>query len=1645
MSADGTINIDILLNKKEEFLNDAKKIDEILKALGKNTGEQMDASFTNEAKTLETKAKNTKKVIDLTFEKPVEVEIKAEDTEVKNSSEKVKKKLDEIPNKKETKIDAETQNAQKNIEKLGKKVEESGQSFSKLKEIIAGTFVGMLAAKGVEKVTSSLSCWIEQIGAVQDAHIKLKNTLGLSEEQAKSYAAVTRGLFTSGYVDSIEDATDVVKTLNTQLKEMPSGDMARISRYATILRDQFDMDLNESLRGINSLMTNFGLSADEAFDYMIKGAQRGLDKTDELGDNLAEYGQIWSQAGFDVKNMFGILENGLKSGAYNLDKVNDFVKEFTISLNDGRIEENLNSFSDDTKQLFNQFKAGKATASDVFKSVISDLKNTQNQQEKLSTASTIWSALGEDNAMKVIESLGDVNDAYENVSGTAEKTAEETEKSFGVRFKSTIRQVEALLIPVGNKILDITEKYMPSFGEVSGKVFGGIWTSVDKVCSYLDSHKKNIVDIIDNGKKILGIVADTTWTVFKDILNLISGFLGDVNENGKKAQDPLQQIDDILTNLAKHKDEIERVTKIVLAMWATKKIFAFISAVKEAKKALMELKAVELITGDSGLLNFKGLKIGKGTNKATKGAEEVLEGAEAAKSLTKLGKVGEVAKGGLKTAGRGIAGLDVLFSLFELIGINKNNAGKKVGAATGSLGGTVAGGVAGATIGSAVPVIGTAVGGAIGAGLGALGGTALGKKLGGEIQQGLKKYGPTIKKTLGNFFTGKLGWEQSLGKSASSAVKTANKTISSFGKIISKKFEPVKKLLSSLGKNITSTFNSVQKNISKVIGSISKTLSSFGKTIKKTISPIVEVIIHIFRTAFWIIYGTIRLVFQGIEKIVKKFFKWVSPYISKALEGISKTLKSLIKIVQSIWDNIYNITHEVWNKICKIAKGIWENIKKFIVTPVKTAWKDVEGFFGKIFNIGKDIFGKLCDFVRDTWKAIKKNIIEPISEVLKPVEKVVSSIFDSVSTWFGKIWNTVSSVFGDIVKAATDLPKNIGNAISGGIDYILSSVKDIANTMIDWISKGVNGVLHGINWVLDKVHAPKDVKWKDWKPKKFAQGTKGKTSEGQFAIINDAPGADYQELVLHPDGKARVYEGRNRLTYLPKGSEVLEGSKTKDLLNILDIPKYKEGTGKGVLSTLWEQAKDIGENVMDFIDDPLSLLKGAVKKFVNFGNDLIDPYYTIAKGGVSHLINGVKDWFIDKIQSLVGSSGSFDGVMNGNGVYQYLVDIANQAISKFGMSGITSGYRPGDRYWHGKHQAIDIAYPASMNYSGKYFEPANWVFDNFADKVGYVITQGKVRDRSGQSGQPATGVWETWPDNDHYDHLHITGKLGTGEISKGASGSGAERWRGQVIKAANMVGFPTDKSHIDRIIAQIQTESGGNEKAVQGNIGDINNITGDLAKGLMQTISATFNAYKVPGHDNIFNGFDNILAALRYIMSRYGVGSGFFANIGMGHGYANGGWASIPSIFGEVPGEPEVAINPKRDTADELIIEAINARTKEAPHSLAAKISKVLQSAKQDMQSILPESSKIPTSSQSIASRYTTIKSNRNMEHDSDRAVNLLSEMLKATKEQTMALINQPAPMVDGHSFFKEGAAMIHQTQMTYQNSANRRRGIMNN
>jgi SLT domain proteins len=83
----------------------------------------------------------------------------------------------------------------------------------------------------------------------------------------------------------------------------------------------------------------------------------------------------------------------------------------------------------------------------------------------------------------------------------------------------------------------------------------------------------------------------------------------------------------------------------------------------------------------------------------------------------------------------------------------------------------------------------------------------------------------------------------------------------------------------------------------------------------------------------------------------------------------------------------------------------------------------------------------------------------------------------------------------------------------------------------------------------------------------------------------------------------------------------------------------------------------------------------------------------------------------------------------------------------------------------------------------------------------------------------------------------------------------------------------------------IKYESGGNPNAI--NRWDSNAAAGHPSKGLMQTIDPTFSRWALPGHTDIWNPVDNIIAGVRYAIGRYGSVSAVPGVVGMkdGTGY----------------------------------------------------------------------------------------------------------------------------------------------------------------
>lgn len=528
-----------------------------------------------------------------------------------------------------------------------------------------------------------------------------------------------------------------------------------------------------------------------------------------------------------------------------------------------------------------------------------------------------------------------------------------------------------------------------------------------------------------------------------------------------------------------------------------------------------------------------------------------------------------------------------------------------------------------------------------------------------------------------------------------------------------------------------------------------------------------------------------------------------------------------------------------------------------------------------------------------------------------------------------------SEVFDKITGWATELGEKIGKGLGDGVKSVKDGAGKIFDGIVGVIGDGVNGVIEGIKWVLKRVGAGSAADAMEWwsvpKYPNYAKGTN--YHPGGPALVNDGLGSNYQEAYRTPDGRTGIFPAqRNLMVNLPKGTSVLSGPKTAAMYG---VPAYANGVGEW-LKEKWDGAKEIASDIWSYASNPKKLLNAAVSKFVNL-TDAVEPALSMAKGAVGTIAEGSYEWVKSKFdKGYEAQNSSFDGSMGNWGVYKYLYDIARKTVDRYPGMRITSGFRPGDPHSHGKHQAIDVAYPASMNGSSKYFAPANWVFDNFASKVAYVITQGKVRDRKGMSGTGSSGSWVRWPQNDHYDHLHINGSLGASDIDKnagfgaiGGAAVGNGGWTSKIKQAASKLGQRISSSEINGVLAQIQRESGGNQSITQSSaVWDINMANGNPAKGLLQYIPSTFNAYKLRGYENIFNGYHQLLAFFNNSNWRYDLPYGRRGWGPTGRrivGYENGGLVTQDGLYRMGEGNKKEMVIPleKPQRAAELIQQAV--------------------------------------------------------------------------------------------------------------------------
>ncbi len=700
---------------------------------------------------------------------------------------------------------------------------------------------------------------------------------------------------------------------------------------------------------------------------------------------------------------------------------------------------------------------------------------------------------------------------------------------------------------------------------------------------------------------------------------------------------------------------------------------------------------------------------------------------------------------------------------------------------------------------------------------------------------------------------------------------------------------------------------------------------------------------------------------DGLVKSVKDFSKGVVEKFKVGFKAVVKAGKATIDFFKKDWKEIllflinpvaggFALIYKHNKKFKDFVDGIWKTAQNF----GKTFWKGLTGFFG---NIGKKLdsgYDKVTDFIGK-------------------IKSKTTDMWNHIKNGFKAMWDGMKTLAGNGINAVIKIP-------NAGIS-------------------GINNLIHDFGGSKNAIGKIPEVKFATGTGmfsnvrRAITQPTLAMLNDG-----HDSPETGHQEAVIMPNGEMVLPQGRNKRMVLPAGAEVLNATELKMLMSMQAMP-FASGTGfwsklwdstTSIAGNAWDGIKDTAKKfteMLGFIGGAIKDPAGTLAKKFNpnankldgafnpLGNALFKTPKTQAKGWWSELWNmaqsatdsgggsmsaigddyrfkqmakdsGADPWgyFYRECVSFVASRLANEGVKPslfshlGNGSDWVNAPVPHTRNPKPGMVAVyNNGQFP-------NHVAIVNSVKDGMisgeeynfNNNGQYHKYSNRPISGVTTFLDYGIKGGTssaddkpLKDKNSPLQKlikKQVGGMFDWISK-------FLAPADDGEPADGAQGSGVARWRNTVIKALKKNGFEATNDQVSAWMRVIQRESNGNPKAV--NNWDSNAMAGIPSKGLVQTIEPTFNAYKHKGHDNIFNGYDNLLAGIAYMKARYGSDASAFARVSGPMGYANGGLVSKNGIYELAEGNMPEYIIPtdmaKRGRAWSLLAEVVGKFAGEAP------------------------------------------------------------------------------------------------------------------
>lgn len=423
--------------------------------------------------------------------------------EIINTENKYKNLSEEL--KKFNQANSNWTKAGKKAEEFGKKIDNVSKKIDKVGDNLTTKLTAPIIALGTVAVTTGAS--------LEKSVDKYIATTGKSIEETEKYKEILTNINNSNFGDGFEDIANSMAIVEQQMRGInEASELENITKKAYYLKDAFDSEINESVRAAKMMMEQWGISADESFELINQGYQKGLDKNGDLLDSINEYSVHFRQIGLSATDMFNTFELGAESGAFSIDKVGDAIKEMGIRLKDGTATDVLKSMKLNAKELEKAFAEGGEKGSEAFSKIVKGLQNIKDPLKQNQAGVTIFGTMWEDLGKDAVFSMTSFSNSFDKTAHSLEKSMDTLYSNTENTAETTLKRIKTISSSLGTKLLPIANKLLDKADDF-----------IDKLENLNEEEQQNIIKIglmvtaIGPAIKIFGKLTSSVGTVSKGI------------------------------------------------------------------------------------------------------------------------------------------------------------------------------------------------------------------------------------------------------------------------------------------------------------------------------------------------------------------------------------------------------------------------------------------------------------------------------------------------------------------------------------------------------------------------------------------------------------------------------------------------------------------------------------------------------------------------------------------------------------------------------------------------------------------------------------------------------------------------------------------------------------------------------------------------------------------------------------------------------------------------------------------------------------------------------------------------------------------------------------------------------------------------